>query len=247
MDVTDADGVRTITLNRPAVRNALTPDLVVELAEAVEEANPDKHDAIVITGAGETFCSGGDINAMAERDWPADERSTLVAETFGRLATAMLEADVPIVARVNGDAVGAGLALVALCDIAIATDDARFNAGFARVGLIPDAGGTFLLPAMIGLRSAKRLALTAAFVNAEEAAELDLIDEVVRSDDLDEALVQTLDRLRRLPTETLGRIRRAIHQNLGRTYEDGLRNEAFWQAEAYATEAHREGVRSFLE
>lgn len=247
MDVTDADGIRYLTLDRPAVRNALTPDIVVEIANAVEEANPDDHDAIVITGAGDAFCSGGDIKAMAERDWPADERSTLVASTFGRLAEAMLEARVPIVAKVNGDAVGAGLALVALCDFAYANESARFNAGFARVGLIPDAGGTFLLPSIVGLRTAKRLTLTARFIDANEAADIDLITETVPRERLDARVEALLDQLRDLPTETLGRIRVAMHDNLGRAYGDALTREAYQQAEAYATEAHREGVAAFLE
>lgn len=246
MDSTDEDGIRTLTLNRPEVLNALTPEIAIALAEAVETASPDELDAIVLTGAGDAFSSGGDIQAMAERDWPADERSSLVADSFGRLAIAMLEADVPLVARVNGDAVGAGLALVVLCDFAYASTDARFNAGFARVGLIPDSGGTFLLPALVGLRTAKRLTMLAEFIDADEAAAMDLITEAVPPDELDERVDGCVERLGTLPTETLGRVRQAMHGNLGRTYRDGLDNEAYWQAEAYATDAHREGVASFL-
>lgn len=247
MDVTDDGGIRTLTLDRPAVKNALTPEIAVDIAQAIEEATPERHDAIVLTGAGDAFCSGGDIQAMAEREWPADERSELVATTFGRLAEAMLEATVPIVAKVNGDAVGAGLSLVLLSDLAYAVKDARFNAGFARVGLIPDSGGTFLLPQIVGLRTAKRLTLAAEFVAAPEAADIGLITAAVSDGDLDATVDDSLARLQAMPTETLGRVRRAMHENLGRPYRDGLANEALWQAEAYATEAHREGVATFLE
>lgn len=247
MDITDDAGIRTLTLDRPDVKNALTPEIAVDIAEAIEDAEADIHDAIVLTGAGDAFCSGGDIVAMAERDWPADERSHIVESTFGYLAEAMLAADVPIVARVNGDAVGAGLSLVLLSDFAYAVEDARFNAGFARVGLIPDSGGTFLLPQIVGLRAAKRLVLAAEFVGADEAAELGLVSEAVSAAELDAAVEDCLNRLQLLPTETLGRVRRAMHENLGRPYRDGLSNEALWQAEAYATEAHREGVAAFLD
>lgn len=246
MDVDDTDGVLTVTLNRPEVRNALTPEIAIDLAETVEGADPGATDALVLTGAGEGFCSGGDIGAMAERDWPAEERSTLVDESFGRLARAMLTADVPLVARVNGDAVGAGLALVALSDFAYAAEGARFNAGFARVGLIPDTGGTFLLPALVGLRTAKRLTMAAEFVEAPEAATIGLINEAVPAEALDGRVEACLDRLRALPTETLGRVRTAIHGNLGRPYGDALANEALWQSEAYETAAHRAGVEAFL-
>lgn len=247
MDVTDTDGIRTITLDRPAVKNALTPEITIDMADTIEAADPDEIDAIVITGAGDAFCSGGDINAMAEREWPAAERARLIEESFGRLAEVMLEADVPLVAKVNGDAVGAGLALVALCDFAYATEEARFNAGFARVGLIPDTGGTFLLPELVGLRTAKRLALMADFVGAREAAEIDLINEAVPADELDERVDECLYILSTVPTETLGRVRQAVHENLGRRYDEALTNEARLQAEAYETDAHRDGIASFLE
>lgn len=247
MQRTDADGIRTVTLDRPAVKNAMTPEIATEMAAAIQTADPTELDAIVITGAGDAFSAGGDIQAMAERDWPAAERASIVDETFGRLARAMLDAKVPIVAKVNGDAVGAGLSLVVLSDLAIAVDSARFNAGFARVGLIPDTGGTFLLPALVGLRTAKRLVLTAEFVDAEAAASMDLITEAVAAEALDERVNATLDQLSALPTETLGRVRRSLHRNLGRPIGDALANEAHWQAEAYATDAHRDGVAAFLE
>lgn len=247
METTDTNGIRTLTLDRPDVKNAMTPEIAIDLAEATESADPDEVAAIVLTGAGSAFCSGGDINAMAERDWPPAKRSALIDESFGRLAEAMLEADVPIIARINGDAVGAGLALVLLSDFAYAVEDARFNAGFARVGLIPDTGGTFLLPALVGLRTAKRLALMADFVTAPEAAEMDLINEAVPAAELDDHVDECLTILSTVATETLGRVRQSVHENLGRPYHDALDIESRLQAEAYATEAHRAGVEAFLD
>lgn len=246
MDATDENGIRTLTLNRPAVKNAMTPAIALDLATAVETADPAEVDAIVLTGEGDAFCSGGDINAMAERAWPPAERARRIDDTFGRLAEAMFEADVPIVGKINGDAVGAGLALAALCDFAYAVEDARFNAGFARVGLIPDTGGTFLLPALVGLRDAKRLALMADFIMAPEAADIGLINEAVPADQLESRVDTCLAVLDTVATETLGRVRQAIHENLGESYGDALTTEARLQAEAYATDAHKDGVEAFL-
>lgn len=247
MDATEENGVRSLTLDRPDVKNALTPEIAVDLAKAMETADPKEIDAIVITGAGDAFCSGGDINAMAEREWPPAERSRLIDESFGRLAEAALEADVPIVAKVNGDAVGAGLTLVALSDFAFAVEDARFNAGFARVGLIPDTGGSLLLPELVGLRTAKRLALLADFIEATEAAEIDLINEAVPADELDERVQECLTILSTVATDTLGRVRQSLHENLGRPYRDALATEARLQAEAYGSAAHQEGIEAFLD
>ncbi len=245
MDVTTTDGVRHITLNRPDRRNAVSPEDVVELAAAITEVSPSEASAIRLAGKGPAFCAGGDLDAMAEREWPRGERARRVEATFGRLARAMLEAEVPIVARVHGDAVGAGLALVALSDFAFASTEARFNAGFARVGLVPDVGGSFLLPKLLGLRTAKDLALTARFVDAEEANRIDLVNDTVDPETLDDRVDACLDRLADLPTATLGRIRRTIHHNLGRPYPDALAFEAHEQAAAYDTPAHKEGVAAF--
>lgn len=247
MDVTDAEGVRWVTLDRPEVRNAIDAEGAVELAEAVEGADPADHDAVVVTGEDPAFCAGGDIRAMAAREWAADEFEERIESTFGRLARSMLGADVPTVARVNGDAVGAGLAIVALCDLAYASQDARLSAAFARMGLLPDAGGTFVLPALVGVRQAMDLVLTARFVKGREAAAMGLITDSVPRGRLDARIEEVLDRLATLPTATLGRARRALHDHRNLPWEEALASEARRQAEAYATPEHEEGVAAFLE
>lgn len=247
MDVTDAEGVRWVTLDRPDKRNAMAPDDAVALAEAVAESDPGEQDAVVITGEDPAFCAGGDIEAMATREWADDEFEARVEATFGRLARSMITAEVPTVARVNGDAVGAGLALVALCDLAYADRDARLSAAFARMGLLPDAGGTFMLPALVGLRAAQDLVLTGRFVSGAEAAEMDLVTEAVPGDRLDGRVQRALEQLRELPTATLGRARRALLDHRGLHWEDALASEAQRQAEAYASPEHAEGVAAFLE
>jgi len=151
------------------------------------------------------------------------------------------------VAKVNGDAVGAGLALAALSDFAYAADSATFSCAFVRVGLIPDTGGTFLLPQLVGLRTAKRLAMTGEFISADEAADIDLINDAVPDGELDERVDELLATLRKRPTKTVGLTKRALHENAGKHWREALDHENTIQALARDTPEHEEGVAAFLE
>ena len=247
MRITDDDGVRQITFDRPDAMNAMTTTVAAELADALESLDPDEHDACVITGEGRAFSAGGDVQMMADRDWNADESYEVMTSTFGRAAEAAIESAVPIVAKVNGDAVGAGMAVVAVSDFAIAVDSARFSAAFVKVGLVPDTGGTFLLPQLLGLRTAKDLAITGRLVDADEAAELDIVNRTVAAEELDEAVDDLVATLKKRPTRTIGLIKEGIHGNAGREWHDALDREAMLQARAYDTPEHEEGVSAFLE
>jgi len=246
MDVTDDDSVRTVTFDRPEVMNAFTPEIAAELADVFADAHPDDHDAVVLTGEGEAFSAGGDIESMADREETAEEAYERVTETFGRVVEEALSARVPIVAKVNGDAVGAGLAVAAVSDFAYAAESATFSCAFVRVGLIPDTGGSFLLPRLVGLRTAKRLAFTGEFFGASEAAEMGLVNRAVPDDDLDSAVADLLDTLRERPTRTIGLAKRAIHENMGKGWREAQEYENVVQSQAYDTPEHEEGVAAFL-
>jgi len=246
MHVDDSD-VRTITFDRAESYNAMTGEVASDLVEAMNGLTPSAHDAVVITGEGDAFSSGGDINAMAERDETALESYERVRETLGRVAESILDAPVPVVTRVNGDAVGAGMAIAMLSDFAYAAESARFGASFVNVGLIPDVGSTALLPRVIGLRKAKDLAFTGRLISASKADKWDVINEAVPDEDLDEEIDTLLSTLADRPTETIALTKRAIHNNLGQTWQDGLEREAHFQTLAYGTDAHTEGVEAFLE
>jgi enoyl-CoA hydratase/carnithine racemase len=238
---------RTITFDRPEVKNAFDATVAGELAGVVEEVSTETCDAVVVTGEGDAFSAGGDIQAMAERDETAREAHQRVRETLGRVAEAVLSCPVPVVARVNGDAVGAGLSLVAACDFAYASETARFGASFINVGLVPDMGGTVTLPRLVGLRTAKELAFTGKLISAEEAAALDLVNDVVAPEDLDAVVDETVETLAGRPSEGIALTKEAIHANLGQPWRTGLEHEAHVQALAYDTDAHREGVSAFLD
>lgn len=245
MKIHDEDSVRYLTLDRPEARNAVTAEVARDLAEALEDPDPTL-DAIVLAGEGEAFSAGGDIEAMAQREETAAEAHERVRETLGRVAEAVLTAPLPVVARIDGDAVGPGLSLVAAADFAYAGDSARFGASFVNVGLVPDMGATVTLPRIVGLRAAKELAFTGRLVDAREAEELDLVNETVPDDELDDRMGELLKTLAVRPTETIGLAKRAIHDNLGTGWHEGVEREASVQALAYDSAAHREGVDAFL-
>lgn len=239
--------IKRIVFDRPEVKNAMTGETAAELAAVLTDIDPAAHDAVVITGEGDAFSAGGDIKAMSERDESTSEAYDRVRATFGHAAAAVLSAPVPVVAKVNGDAVGAGLSLAAAADFAYATESARFGATFISVGLVPDMGATAILPRLVGLRTAKELAFTGKLVDAAAAAEMDLINEAVPADDLDERVDDLVETLQAQPTENIGLAKEAIHDNLGQPWRTGLRTEARIQSMAYDTPAHDQGVAAFLD
>jgi len=247
MRVEDDDGVRTITFDRPNVMNAMNLEVATELADAVAGADPVEHDAIVLTGDDPAFSAGGDIQAMKEREEGPRESYERVAETFNRAAAELLNSDVPVVAKVNGDCVGAGLAIVAASDLAYTVPDATFSCAFIRVGLVPDTAATFTLPRLVGLRTAKRLTMTGEFFDGAEAAEMGLVNEAVPEEELDETVEEMVGKLSRRPTRTVGMTKQAIHENLDNDWRKALDYENMLQVQAYMSEEHEEGVNAFLE
>lgn len=245
--VTDDDGLRRITIDRPESKNALTPEMAAEIADALESSTPEEQYAVLIEGNGDAFSAGGDIKQMAAGGGDVRSEYERVAETFGRVVEAGMTADVPIVAKVDGDAIGAGLSLAALSDLAYAAEDARFSVAFVRVGLVPDTGGSVLLPHLIGLRETKRLALTGEFFDGREADEMGLVTEAVPADDLEEVVETALADLKAKPTRILGLIRETIHGGLGRDWRSALEHENQIQAQARDTDEHAQAVLSFLD
>ena len=242
----ETDGrVHPISFDRPDAKNALTADAATELVDALEAAGEADARAVVLTGYGDAFCAGGDIEAMAARDETPGEADDRVRETLSELIETLLTMPLPVIAKVNGDAVGAGTNVAAACDFVYATEDARFGEVFGNVGLIPDSGGTFLLPALVGLRTAKELTMTGRLFDATEAAEMDLINRAVPADDLDSEVADLLETLDRKPTETLGLTKRGLHENIGRPFRDALEREAYLQVLAYGSDAHETGVEAF--
>ncbi|MFB6186137.1 MAG: enoyl-CoA hydratase/isomerase family protein [Halobacteriaceae archaeon] len=236
-----------ITFDRPQAKNAFNEEAATKLASEISSVSPKEISAIVLTGKGDAFSAGGDIETMAKREETSAEAYTRIQKSLGAVAKEILTAELPIIAAVNGDAVGAGLSIVLLCDFAYAAESARFGASFINVGLIPDMGASILLPQIIGLRKTKELVFTGKLIDGEEANEIGIINECLPESRLDDKIKEVTTRLRDLPTQNIGLAKRALHENIGRQLRDGLDHEAHLQTLAYDTPGHKEGVNAFLE
>lgn len=242
----DAAGVLTLTLNRPEKRNALSPDLLDLLVAQLARARDDAAVRCVLLAAnGPVFCAGGDLDAMIERRGNAVATKKAQEERFGAVARGVLQLEKPVVAAVTGDASGAGLMLVLASDHAVAAPTAKFTASFTKVGLIPDTAGTWLLPKTLGLRDARRLALLAEPVDANEAERMGLVSEL--SEHVTKRAQEVARRFAEGPTLALGLAKRAIVQGTSDDLDAALAREANVQAMLFTTKDHAEGVDAFKE
>ncbi len=241
---TTADGIAVITLNRPQVMNALTSVLRREMLEAVREAQATAR-VLVITGAGDrAFCSGQDLTDAGHID--AVDFTRILAEEYEPLLTAIAESPIPTIAAVNGAAAGAGANLALACDVVIAAERAVFIQAFTRIGLMPDAGGTWWLPRQVGLARALGQALFAEPVSAVRAAGQGLIWEAVPDADFDAHWRRRAAQLANGPTTAYRAVKQAMRASSRHTLAEQLALEARLQGECGRTADFREGVAAFL-
>ncbi|MCV7261088.1 enoyl-CoA hydratase/isomerase family protein [Mycobacterium shimoidei] len=238
----DRNGVRTLTLNRPKRKNAINPQLWIALAEALTAAGTDPGvRAVVITGAGGAFCSGADISTSDDAH-PVNKLRRLTD-----VALALHELPRPTIAKVTGVAVGAGWNLALGCDLVVATPESRFCQIFAKRGLSLDLGGSWLLPKIVGLQQAKRLALLAETIDAEEAQALSLVTWVVSAEEIDSFVDDLADRLAAGPQIALAQSKALLNENADRTLRDALANEARAQVVNFATADAAEAYAAFAD
>lgn len=241
-------GVLTLTLNRPERLNALNIALVQALLAAIERAAEPGCRAVLITGAGRGFCAGADLSTRAFA--PGEARPDLgqsLERGINPLIRAIRGLPKPVVCAVNGPAAGAGANIALACDIVLAAKSARFLQAFARIGLIPDAGGTFHLPRLVGEARARALMMLADPIGAEEAAAWGMIYRAVDDEDLNGEARTVAERLSAGPTHTFGLIKRALAASPGATLDAQLDLERDLQREAGGRDEYVEGVRAFLE
>lgn len=242
--VTEAGGVATITLNRAEVMNALSSRLRGELLAAIVGAS-DSARCIVLTGAGRAFCSGQDLqDAMALGQ---TDLGRILAEEYEPLLRAIYDCPVPTIAAVNGAAAGAGANLALACDVVIACESASFIQAFTRIGLIPDAGGTYWLPRQVGMARAMGAALFAEKIGARQAADWGMIWEAVPDETFAAHVAARAGALAAGPTVAYRLVKEALRASPGNGLEAQLALEARLQSEAGATADFREGVAAFLE
>ncbi|WP_406333478.1 enoyl-CoA hydratase/isomerase family protein [Streptomyces sp. NBC_00203] len=239
----DIGGVRTLTLNRPHRKNAIDEELWTALRDGLSDAGRDHTvRAIVLTGAGGAFCSGADISKGVSSAHPLYRMRTL-----SEVALLLHELPVPTIAKVSGVAVGAGWNLALGCDLVVATPQARFSQIFARRGLSLDCGGSWLLPKLVGLQQAKRLALLAETIDAEEARALNLVTWVVSAKEIDAFVADLGARLVAGASIALAQNKALLNEGSDRTMRDALAGEARAQAVNFATADVPEAYAAFAE
>jgi len=238
--------VATITLNRPEAMNYLDPIMAEEIREALADFEKDEGvRAVVLTGAGRAFSAGGDVKFM-KQDHPIHEL-VLRMDLITGFIKAMLDLPKPIIASVNGPAVGAGCNMVLASDYILASDKAAFAQVFTRIGLIPDCGGVYLLPRRVGLTKAKELIFSGRMIDAREAEQINLVNRVVPAAALEEETRKIAEEMAAGATMAIGIAKRLLNQSYESDFQTLLRAENSNQVLLRKAEDHQEGVQAFFD
>jgi 2-(1,2-epoxy-1,2-dihydrophenyl)acetyl-CoA isomerase len=239
------DGILTITLNRPEQLNTLSYTLKNELLDCLGNAATDVNcKVIVLTGAGRTFCAGGDLKGFGGMDvLKAREHMSQI----GTIVTTIKNLEKPVIAWANGYATGAGCNLAIACDIVFASKSAKFCQSFIKVGLVPDGGGTYYLPRLIGLSKAKDLVFTGRMLTAEEAYQLGLVTFVEEDEAAASAVHDYALALAAGATSAIGIAKMLLNRSANHSLDEMLELERFSQAVCMQTGDHKEGLLAFQE
>ncbi len=250
-----ADGVGTLTFNRPDKRNALTTGMYDGIADVCNSVRSDDNvKVLIITGNGSAFCSGSDIEKrMLPRMKtgyyiPVEEtRAELIAPPMVRVAPALYNLGKPTIAAVNGIAAGAGLSVAMLCDFRIVSDKSKYLAAWANIGLAPDIGATFTLPRLVGVDRALKMILTRETIDAAEAERIRLVTQVVPHEQLMKTVRDFAVMIAGGTSVAYELARQALHHGIINDLEAQLTFEAYAQGVCFNSEDFREGVKAFLE
>lgn len=241
--------ILTITLNRPEKYNSFTEPMALEMQEALKKAESDDIRCVIIKANGKAFCGGQDLPEVVNRAENEEdyELSETVRTSYNPIIRAIRKLAKPVICGVQGTAAGAGANIAFACDIIIASKDAVFIQAFSKIGLIPDSGGTFFLPRIIGLARTNALYLLDEKISADKALEIGLITKSVENDQLDQEVKTVAEKLASMPTRAFGLYKDAINQTFENDLDQQLSLEAALQSEAGKSEDYKEGVTAFLE
>ena len=244
--VTLENGVCELRLNRPEVFNSFNKSMAISLQKALDEAelNGDVR-AIIITGEGKAFCAGQDLGEAVDPEGP--DLETIVRDHYNPIILRIRSIEKPVIAAVYGVAAGAGANIALACDITIATKSSSFIQAFSKIGLIPDSGGTYFLPRLVGNQKALALMMTADKLSATEAEEMNLIYKAVDDEAFSSEVKSFAAQLAKMPTRALGMTKKAVNSSWTSSLEEQLETEKNLQVEAGQTYDFREGVNAFLE
>lgn len=242
--------VCVLTLNRPERLNALTVAVAHDFKAAVAEALASGARVIVLTGEGNAFCAGGDVREMQEIAGKEGRLEAFFDEPLRILNEAILlirQTPVPFIAAVNGVAAGGGCNLALACDLVIAAESAKFNQAFVKIGLVPDCGGTFILPRLVGWKRAAELMFTGDMITAQRAAEIGMINSVTPDSELRQRVMALAERLAQAPTAAIAQMKQLLDASAVNDYGSQLDRERVAQIEAGQSKDFVEGVSAFLE
>jgi 2-(1,2-epoxy-1,2-dihydrophenyl)acetyl-CoA isomerase len=242
------EGVGWIRLNRPDKLNALTHQLSGEALDALEQCAKDPEvRCVVVTGEGRGFCAGQDLSEFRDQGFQNLNVADHLRQNYNRLIQAIVDLAKPVVAGVNGVAAGAGASVAAACDVRIASEAASFTQAFVKIGLVPDSGGNWLLPRIVGFAKALELSITGERIDANEAFRIGLATTVVPADRFAEEVESYARMLARMPTRAIGATKRVMTEALSLTLAETLEREAVLQQEQAGSEDFVEGVTAFTE
>jgi 2-(1,2-epoxy-1,2-dihydrophenyl)acetyl-CoA isomerase len=242
------NGVANIALNRPEKLNAFDGTLHDELYTALGEAAEDEEiRCIVLRGEGRGFSAGADLAQVVKEADGDPDLGEYLRGTYSRLVTRMVGIEKPIIAALHGPVYGAGVGVALACDLRVAAENTKFSVAFIKIGLMPDAGVTFLLPRVVGLGRAIEMSMLGDIVDAEEAHRIGLVNKVVAGASLSEEARNLAGRLAAMPTVALGRIKHSLYASFETDLETALEGEAEGQTFCGFTQDHKEGVTAFFE
>ena len=242
--------VAIVTMNRPDALNALSLQLTKDLRAAIEKAVEDKARAVILTGEGRAFCSGGDLREM-QMMWEKEGRiEAFMEEPLRALHDVILlirQTPIPFLAAVQGVCAGAGTNFALACDLIFAAEGASFNEAFVRIGLSPDCGGTFFLPRAIGEKLAAEIFMTGETISPEKALQTGMINRVISSENLMTEATEMARRLALAPTASIGRIKQMLNASFSNNLQQQLDLEHKCQIESGKANDFKEGVQAFFE
>jgi 2-(1,2-epoxy-1,2-dihydrophenyl)acetyl-CoA isomerase len=238
------DSIGFITLNRPSTYNAFNREMALAVQEKLEACKSKEVRCVYISGAGKAFCSGQDLEEVTE---PNAKITRIIAEHFNPIIRLIRKLEKPVVAAVNGVAAGAGANIAFCCDVIVASQSASFIQAFSKVGLIPDSGGTYFLPRLIGWQKASALMMLGEKVTAADAERMGMVYKLFSDETFAEESIRIATTLSQMPTKALALTKLALNNSLINNYEDQLQDEEILQDRAGRTADYKEGVQAFLE
>lgn len=242
-----SNNILTITLDRPNKLNSFTEPMAKQLQNALADASENKEvRCVLLTGNGKAFCAGQDLPEVVDKGDDYELGKT-VRKSYNPIIKAIRHLEKPVVCAVNGTAAGAGANIALACDIVLASNEAVFVQSFSKIGLIPDSGGTFFLPRLVGLQRANAMYLLDEKIAPEKAEEIGLIYKAVDTDKLMDEAQSICQKLSKMPTKGFALYKEAINQSLSNNLDEHLELEADLQTEAGKTDDYHEGVQAFLE